>query len=250
MRLFGIIGYPLGHSFSQRYFTEKFIREKLSEHSYLKFEIPSVEDLPALLQRETSLCGFNVTKPYKVQIIRYLDEIDPVAEEIGAVNTVRVTRSDGRYRLKGFNTDAPAFRESLIKNLGRLPEYAVVLGTGGAAKSVVYILKGLNIRVIPVSRNPVAGGYSYDNLPGDVLGSAGVIINATPVGMAPDLDASPPIDYTLLSRKQLLFDLIYNPPVTQFLKRGEEHGCRIRNGDEMFHIQAELSWNIWNSEFR
>lgn len=250
MRLFGIIGYPLGHSYSQKYFTEKFERESMPHHAYRKFELSDIGQLPGLLEREPDLCGFNVTIPYKVKVIDYLDEIDPVASEIGAVNTVRVTRRDGRPCLQGFNTDAPAFRESLLRNLMTLPETALVLGTGGAARSVMYTLIDLNIVPVMVSRRPLRGGYSYDDLPGDVISEAGLIVNATPVGMAPDIDALPPIDYSCLRDGQMLFDLTYNPPVTAFLAEGEAHGCQTVNGEEMFLIQAGLAWNIWNEEVR
>ncbi|MFZ0472303.1 MAG: shikimate dehydrogenase [Bacteroidales bacterium] len=250
MRLFGIIGYPLGHSFSQKYFTEKFSRENLAEHSYSKFELTSIDLLPALLEKEHDLCGFNVTIPYKIAVMDYLDEIDGMAAEIGAVNTVRVTRKNGKPYLTGFNTDAPAFRESLLENLIILPETALVLGTGGASRSVMHTLIELNIRAIPVSRKPVKGGYSYDDLPGEVISEAGLIVNTTPLGTAPATDSSPPIDYSFLREGQLLFDLVYNPPVTQFLKMGEDHGCQTVNGEEMFLKQAELAWTIWNPKIR
>jgi shikimate dehydrogenase len=248
MRLFGIIGFPLGHSFSQKHFTDKFEREHLADHAYRKFELPEIGMLPALLEKEPDLCGFNVTIPWKVKVLEYLDEVDPVAADIGAVNTVRVVRRDGRPWMKGYNTDAPAFRESLLRNLTSLPDSAVVLGTGGAAKSVMHTLIDLNIIAVPVSRRLVRGGYTYDDLPGYIVSEAGVIINTTPVGMAPDTDAMPPIDYSCLREGQLLFDLIYNPPVTAFLARGEEQGCMTVNGEEMFLIQAQLAWEIWNSE--
>lgn len=250
MRLFGIIGYPLGHSFSQKHFTEKFERESIPDHAYRKFELSDIGQLPGLLEREPDLCGFNVTIPYKVQVIDYLDETDPVASEIGAVNTVRVSRRNGRPFLQGFNTDAPAFRESLMRNLITLPETALVLGTGGAARSVTHTLIDLNIIPILVSRRPLRGGYSYDDLPGDVISEAGLIVNATPVGMAPDTNAMPPIDYSCLRDGQLLFDLTYNPPVTAFLAEGEAHGCQTVNGEEMFLVQADLAWKIWNEEIR
>lgn len=250
MKLFGIIGYPLGHSFSERYFTDKFAREELADHRYRKFELSSLEKLPALLEEEKDLTGFNVTIPYKVQIIKFLNEIDEAAAEIGAVNTVRVTRSNGNAWLKGFNTDAPAFRQSLLDNLLSLPESAVVLGTGGASRSVCHVLLDLGIRVITVSRKPAAGIFTYSDLPGEVLGSAGVVINTTPVGTFPDTEASPPIDYSCLREGQLLFDLIYNPPQTRFLRLGEEQGCQTVNGEEMFLIQAELAWEIWNGSVR
>jgi len=247
MRLLGIIGFPLGHSFSQKYFTEKFSREHLAEHSYKKFELNSIDLLPALLEKEPDLCGFNVTIPYKIRVMDYLDEIDGMAAEIGAVNTVRVTRRKGSQPyLTGFNTDAPAFRESLLENLVMLPETALVLGTGGASRSVMHTLIDMNIRAIPVSRRPVKEGYSYYDLPGEVISEAGLIVNTTPLGTAPATDASPPIDYSFLREGQLLFDLVYNPPVTQFLMMGEEHGCHTVNGEAMFLKQAELAWNVWN----
>ena len=247
MKLFGIIGYPLGHSFSQKHFTEKFEREHLADHAYQRFELPEIGMLPAFLEKESDLCGFNVTIPWKVKVMDYLDEIDPVADGIGAVNTVRVSRRNGRTWLKGYNTDAPAFRESLLANLTALPDTALVLGTGGAAKSVMHTLIDLNIIAIPVSRRLVRGGYTYDDLPGYMISEAGVIINTTPLGMAPNTDAMPPIDYSCLKEGQLLFDLIYNPPVTAFLAMGEEHGCMTVNGEEMFLIQAKLAWDIWNA---
>lgn len=246
MKLFGIIGFPLGHSFSQKHFTEKFERENLPDHLYRKFELPDIKMLPALLDNEPDLCGFNVTIPWKVKVIDYLDEIDPVAAEIGAVNTVRVTQREGRRWLAGYNTDAPAFREVLLANLMTLPETALVLGTGGASKSVMHTLIDLNIIPIPVSRQPVRGGYSYDELPGHLVSEAGVIVNTTPLGTFPAVETMPPIDYSCLREGQLLFDLVYNPPVTAFLSMGEEQGCLTVNGEEMFLIQAELAWNIWN----
>jgi shikimate dehydrogenase len=248
MKLFGIIGFPLGHSFSQKHFTEKFQREHLTDHAYRKYELPEISMLPDLLNHEPDLCGFNVTIPWKVKVMDYLDEIDPVASEIGAVNTVKVTRRGGKAWLKGYNTDAPAFRESLLGNLDTLPDSALVLGTGGAAKSVMYTLIDLNIIAIPVSRKPVRGGYTYDDLPGYMISEAGIIINTTPVGMAPDTESLPAIDYSCLREGQLLFDLVYNPPVTAFLAMGEEHGCITVNGEEMFLIQAGLAWEIWNDE--
>jgi shikimate dehydrogenase len=250
MRIFGIIGYPLGHSFSQKHFTEKFAREGLEDHYYRKFEVPDIEQLPALIENEPDLCGFNVTIPWKIRILDYLDEVEETAAEIGAVNTVSVTRKKGKPYLQGYNTDAPGFRESLIKNLASLPETALVLGTGGASRSVMYTLLDLNIRAVPVSRQPVKGGYSYDELPGEVIHDAGLIVNTTPVGMAPNTEALPPIDYSYLREGQLLFDLIYNPRVTSFLARGEEHGCQTVNGEEMFLVQAALAWEIWNMQVR
>ena len=245
MRLLGIIGYPLGHSFSQGYFTEKFRNENLPDYVYRKFEIPSIEYLLPLLDTEKDLCGFNVTIPYKVQVMKYLDEIDEAASEIGAVNTVKVSRAGGRVSLKGFNTDAPAFRMSLLENLVEIPETALVLGTGGASKSVRHILTELGIRPLPVSRTSAPGVFSYKTIPKDEITAAGLIVNTTPVGTFPDINACPPLDYSCLRQGQLLFDLIYNPPLTQFLKHGEDHECYIVNGEQMFRYQAEMAWKIW-----
>jgi len=206
--------------------------------------------LPALLEKESELTGFNVTIPYKVQIIKYLNEVDEAAAEIGAVNTVRVTRINGKPYLKGFNTDAPAFRQSLLDNLLSLTESAVVLGTGGASRSVCHELLELGIRVITVSRKPATGIYTYQDLPGEVLGSAGVVVNTTPLGTFPDTEASPPIDYSSLREGQLLFDLVYNPPQTRFLRLGEEQGCQTVNGEGMFLLQAEMAWEIWNNSLK
>jgi len=246
MRLFGIIGYPLGHSFSQNHFTAKFRKENLSDCSYRKFEIASIDLLPSILKSEPDLCGFNVTIPYKVQVIKYLDDIDKTADEIGSVNTVRVTRKNGKAFLKGFNTDALGFRESLLNYLTAIPETAIILGTGGASKSVFYVLTELGIRSLLVSRDSEKGSYSYQTLPGREIANAGLIVNTTPVGMAPAIDKCPPLEYDYLNGNQLLFDLIYNPPVTKFMQKGEERGCLAVNGEEMFLIQAEHAWRIWN----
>lgn len=246
MRLFGIIGLPLGHSFSQKYFTEKFLKENLSDHSYCKFELSDISQVTNLLENEPDLAGFNVTIPYKLAIMSYLDEIDPVASEIGAVNTVKITRVSGRPRLKGFNTDAPAFRASLLDNLSTIPDSAVVLGTGGASKSVVYVLNDLGIRTLIVSRKESGLVFSYGSIPTDEITSAGVIVNTTPVGMSPAADACPPLDYSLVNSGTLFFDLIYNPAETLFMQRGMEMGCPAVNGEAMFRYQAEMAWKIWN----
>lgn len=250
MRLFGIIGFPLGHSFSQAHFSEKFSREKLADHEYRKFELRSIDELPGLLEREKELAGFNVTIPYKVEVLKYLDEIDKEALAIGAVNTVRVTHTGGKSILKGFNTDAPAFRRSLTENLTSIPETAIVLGTGGASRSVVHTLQSLNIKTVVISRKAAAGDYTYDTLPDEIIRTSGLIVNTTPSGMAPDVKNAPAIDYSQLHHGQLLFDLIYNPPVTLFLEKGGRQGCSTVNGEMMFRYQAELAWQVWNGKIR
>ncbi len=247
MKLYGLIGFPLGHSFSHHYFTEKFEREGLAGYSYRLFELPDIEQLPALIEGEPLLRGFNVTIPWKVKVIEYLDETDPEAMSIGAVNTVTVTRGDGGCKMKGYNSDAPAFRETLMEYLSAPPSLALVLGTGGAARSVTSALKQMGTEVVPVSRSSVPGGYRYDTLPPELLRRAGVIVNTTPLGMAPEINTLPPIDYSCLTEGQLLYDLVYNPPLTRFLLKGTEQGCATVNGMAMLRRQAELAWQIWSS---
>ena len=250
MILYGIIGYPLGHSFSQRYFTEKFQRERLSDHIYRKFELESAAMIPSLPESQKELRGFNVTIPYKVEVMKYLDFIDPVASEIGAVNTVRVSERNGRRYLEGFNTDAPAFMSTLEGVIRPGNGYALVLGTGGASRSVTWVLREMKINIVPVSRSAVEGGYTYATLPAEVLAHAALIVNTTPVGMVPVTDAFPPLDYSILDGRQVLYDLIYNPAVTEFLRRGKERGCTVVNGEGMFISQAELAWKIWTAVLR
>ncbi len=248
MKLYGIIGYPLDHSFSEKYFTEKFLREGLKDYSYKKFPLASIDLLPALLREKSELCGFNVTIPYKKEVMKYLHSLDPVAEAIGAVNVVRIFRSPEGMKLRGYNTDAPAFRVSLEKNIGSKPATALVLGTGGAAASVWYILENMGITVCKVSRSAGKGNLTYEELTPSILGETDIIVNATPLGMAPDTDACPPIDYSCLDSHHFLYDLIYNPEKTEFLRRGEKQGCKTSNGLEMLHLQADYAWQIWNSE--
>jgi len=248
MKLFGLIGYPLGHSFSQKYFTEKFRAEGRDDHCYELFPLKSVDMLPELISRNPDLCGLNVTIPYKVDVLRYLNEIDPVAEAIGAVNVIRITRKENSVTLKGFNTDAPAFMQT-IKNLSKAKlSKALVLGTGGASASVCHVFGLMGIDVIRVSRDASRGDLSYNDVKADILKGADIIVNTTPLGMYPATGECPPIDYGCLLPRQILYDLIYNPLKTEFLLRGDKQGCRIFNGLEMLHRQAELAWEIWCSD--
>lgn len=242
MREFGLIGRPLGHSASAHYFTEKFRREGKADCSYSLFELPHIEELPRLLADHPDLCGFNVTIPYKREVMHYLDDLSVEARNIGAVNCVR--RSGGR--LTGYNTDVIGLRQSLARFLDVLPERALILGTGGASQAVQYVLSELGIAFELVSRDPAKGNYTYDNLPCETVEEAKLIVNASPVGTYPNVDDAPRIPYAFVSPEHYLFDLVYNPPLTSFLDYGRQRGARICNGQEMFVGQAEASWRIWN----
>lgn len=234
MRHFGLIGHPLGHSFSKAYFTEKFEREGL-DCAYDNYD---TEDLSSI--RKSNLNGFNVTIPYKETIISYLDELDPVAAEVGAVNTVKVL-ADGR--LKGYNTDIIGLEKIISLTT---TESALILGTGGASKAVQYVLKKNNISFQLVSRDPNKGNFTYQDSTPTIIRSHLLIINATPVGMAPNFDEAPALPYDYITPKHTLFDLIYNPEETLFLKQGKSHGATTINGLTMLYAQAEASWKIWN----
>ena len=245
MRRFGLIGRPLGHSASAAYFTEKFRREGIADCAYALYELPAIEELPRLLERLPELAGFNVTIPYKREVMRYLDDLSFDARAIGAVNCVR-RGADGR--LTGHNTDIVGLRGSLDELLGgELPEQALVLGTGGASQAVQYALAERNIPYALVSRDPAKGNYTYDNLPCEVVEQSLLIVNATPVGTYPAVDCAPRIPYAYVTPAHRLLDLVYNPPLTQFLAYGQQRGARVMNGERMFCAQAEAAWAIWNS---
>lgn len=249
MKLYGLIGYPLGHSFSEKYFTEKFKVETLKDCSYKNFPLQCIDLLPSLLNEEPLLCGFNVTIPYKVEILRYLSSTDPVAKAVGAVNVVTVIHGTDGITLKGYNTDAPAFRYTIENLTERDVRSALILGSGGASAAVVYILEQIGLTVKCVSRTGAKGNLTYDDLTPSIIRQNDLIINATPVGMYPSVSECPMIDYDSLDSHHILYDLIYNPLKTEFLRKGEERGCKIINGLEMLHKQAELAWSIW-SDFR
>lgn len=245
MRRFGIIGRPLGHSASARHFTAKFEREKL-DCVYAQYELPSIEALPDLLASTPNLVGFNVTIPYKQQVMRYLDALSEEAERIGAVNCVRRTKEG---RLIGYNTDIIGLRAALDELLGAtVIDHALVLGTGGASQAVQYALTEREIPFDLVSRNAATGNYTYDNLPAEVVEASKLIVNATPVGTWPKVEEAPRIPYAYLTPEHHLLDLVYNPPLTQFLDYGLQRGARILNGERMFLEQAAAGWQIWNDE--
>ena len=242
MELYGVIGKPLAHSLSADYFTRKFASEgELDVREYRKMELESISELPALLAAHPNLRGLNVTHPYKEQIIPYLATISPEAQRIGAVNCVRV-EADGS--LSGHNTDYAGFSQSLSEYLLSERPRALVLGTGGASKAVQAVLADKGFDFLTVSHSG-KGDLSYEQLTAEIIANHHLIINTTPLGMHPSEDACPPIPYEHLTTEHYLFDLIYNPEVTEFLRRGQKEGAMIRNGQRMFVCQAEASWQIF-----
>lgn len=243
MRRFGLIGKKLGHSFSARYFAEKFEREGLQDCDYSLYELPEIECVKEFMLKP-NLVGFNVTIPYKQQVIPYLDDLHPQAAEVGAVNCVKIL-SDGRKI--GYNTDVDGVRVSLNKLLGGdKVESALILGTGGAAQAVDYVLRERGIELKVVSRDKSRGDLTYDDLTQDVMSAHRLIINASPVGMFPACDDAPAIPYAMLSGSHYLFDLVYNPLVTRFMELGAAQGAKTLSGIDMLYAQAESAWRIWN----
>ena len=243
MDKYGIIGFPLGHSFSKGFFTEKFARESI-DAQYLNFEIPDATMLKDVLRENPELRGLNVTLPHKQAVIPLLDELSDEAREIGAVNVIRVR--DGR--LKGFNSDIIGFSESIKPLLQPHHSNALILGTGGASRAIRVGLSRLGIEWTYVTRSPREGMFAYSDLTPEVMKEYTVIVNCSPVGMFPKVDQAPAIPYELLTPKHLLFDLVYNPEDTLFMKRGREQGAIVKNGLEMLHLQAVASWRFWNED--
>jgi shikimate dehydrogenase len=247
MRKYGLIGLPLGHSFSKQYFTDKFLKESIEGCSYENFELDDLNLFNGLLSGNPEICGLNVTIPYKSEIITYVDHIDNEAVEIGAVNVLKISGKGNNRFIKGFNTDVYGFRESLLPYIhGNIITGAIILGTGGASKAVAYVLKKLGIRIIRVSRRSADKCISYNDLTNKILIENQLIINTTPLGTSSFLNEKPVINYSCLSEKHILYDLVYNPALTSFLKRGKEQGCKTIGGLHMLHLQAEKSWEIWN----
>ncbi len=242
MDLYGLIGYPLGHSFSERYFTEKFKTENINA-KYQTFPIESVESLPEIIAKNPNLKGLSVTSPHKESLYPLLDTLHASAELAGAVNAIKISRKGNKASLRGYNTDIYGFTESLKRSCNSLPKRAYILGTGGAAKAV---FKGLeSIGVVPtfVSRTPKnASTVSYESLAAMGFGEHKLIVNATPLGMLHAPNEQPPINYDFINAEHFLFDLIYNPAETAFLKAGKKRGAKILNGLEMLHLQAEKAW--------
>lgn len=248
MKKYGLIGYPLIHSFSSGYFNEKFKAEGI-DAEYVNFEIPSIKAFMEVVEGNPDLCGLNVTIPYKEQVIPYLDELDKAtAGRIGAVNVIKIIRSPkGKIRLVGYNSDILGFTRSIQPLLKPQHKKALILGTGGASKAIFHGLEDLGLKSTFVSRAKKGNGIiTYDDLTPEVMRDNLVIVNCTPVGMYPKVDFCPAIPYDLLTPDHLLYDLLYNPDETLFMKRGKEHGAEVKNGLEMLLLQAFASWEIWN----
>jgi shikimate dehydrogenase len=244
MRQYGLIGYPLGHSFSKGYFAKKFLAENISDTQYENFPLAQIEAFEALIQQNGNLKGLNVTIPYKEQIIPFLDNLDAKAQAIGAVNTIKF--QDGKTI--GYNTDVYGFVESLLPLLpANYQISALILGTGGASKAVAFGLQELDIPYLFVSGSRKEHTISYEALKMHHVANHQLIINTTPLGMYPKVHLCPPIAYGAISPEHILYDLVYNPEETLFLKRGKQRGATIKNGLEMLHLQAEKAWEIWNS---
>lgn len=243
MRLFGLIGYPLSHSFSKKYFTQKFEEEGLNNCRYENFSIPSVNELKKVLEKNPDLTGLNVTIPYKEKIIPFLDVSSVIIKQIGACNCIKII--DGK--LHGYNTDVIGFEKTLDIKLLPHHKKALVLGSGGASKAVQFVLRKKGIEFIVISRSNNSTTLSYENLNSKIIHEHLLIINTTPLGMQPLTELYPSIPYFNLTTQHYLYDLIYNPEKTIFLQKGEMMGAAIQNGAEMLVIQAEESWKIWNT---
>jgi len=244
MRKFGLIGKNISYSFSENYFTEKFRTEKIADTTYHTYDLDTISELPKLLKKNKQLKGLNVTIPYKEQVVPYLDEINKQARKIGAINTIKITK---KGKLKGYNTDYYGFKQSLLPHLKPHHTSALILGTGGASKAVAYALKKLGIKYFYVSRNiSEKATFTYQSLSKFAIQKNTIIINCTPLGTYPNIDACPNIPYQEITEKHLLFDLIYNPEETKFLQFGKQKKATTINGLRMLQLQADKSWQIWN----
>lgn len=242
--IFGLLGRNISYSFSRGYFTDKFHNLHLNNHSYVNFDIQHCNEFPAIISSEKNLKGLNVTIPYKQEIIPFLNELDETAKQIGAVNTIKITKNN---TLKGYNSDVVGFEKSIKPLLKNHHQKALILGTGGASKAVAYVFQKNNISFQFVSRNPDAlNEISYQNLTQEIIESHTIIVNCSPLGTSPNIEKFPDIPYQFLTQQHLLYDLIYNPEETVFLSKGKKEGATIKNGLEMLQLQAEESWRIWN----
>lgn len=245
MRQFGLIGHPLTHSFSPTYFAEKFQKEGISDASYTAFDLEDISQFPDLLKSNPELAGLNVTIPYKESIIPFLDQIDPVAGEIGSVNTILFQEG----KTVGHNTDLIGISETLKPHLEWYMMTALILGNGGSAKTVSYFLKKIGIQSLFITRNPSsADQISYSELTEELIQKHKLIINCSPVGMFPNMEEKPAIPYEGITDMHVLFDLIYNPPMTQFLQEAQDRDATTLNGSKMLRLQAEASWKLWNRQ--
>jgi len=250
MRKLALIGYPLGHSFSKKYFSEKFIKEKITDCVYENFPLENLDHFIDIVHSDKELYGLNITIPYKSDIIMFLDKVENEALEIGAVNVIKILRISGKIELYGYNSDVTGIRDTLIPFIDNNVRKALVLGTGGSSKAVCYVLEKFGIRVVRVSREKKPGTLIYSDLDSSIINSTQLIINTTPLGMYPNIHTKPEINYASLNKKHILFDLVYNPEITEFLRIGAEQGCTILSGIKMLHSQAERSWEIWNNDIK
>ena len=248
MDKYGLIGYPLGHSFSISYFNQKFADENI-DAEYVNFEIPSIDDLQEILDTNPDLLGLNVTIPYKEKVIPFLDSISPEAQAIGAVNVIRIKHEGRKVKLKGFNSDVIGFTQSIEPMLDKKwHQKALVLGTGGASKAITSGLKSLGIEPVYVSRYQRPGTIQYEQITPEVVKEYNVIVNCTPLGMYPHVEECPLLPYEAMDSHTILYDLIYNPDETLFMKKGRKQGADVKNGLEMLLLQAFASWEIWNGK--
>ena len=248
MDKYGLIGYPLGHSFSISYFNQMFQDENI-DAVYENFEIPSIDELPEVLDTNPNLCGLNVTIPYKEKVLSFLDSISPEARAIGAVNVIRVIHEGRTTKLKGYNSDVIGFTKSIEPMLERQwHKKALILGTGGASKAIDYGLRNLGLETVFVSRYERPGTIQYESITPDVVKEYNVIVNCTPLGMYPKTEVCPQLPYEAMDQHTILYDLIYNPDETLFMKRGAEYGAQTKNGLEMLLLQAFASWEFWHEK--
>ncbi len=247
MDKYGLIGYPLGHSFSIGYHNQRFADEGINA-KYINFEIPSIDSLPEVLNSNPELKGLNVTIPYKEKVIEFLDYISPEARAIGAVNVIRVVHEGKNIKLRGYNSDVIGFTQSIEPMLESYQKKALVLGTGGASKAIAYGLKSLGIEPVFVSRYERPGTIQYGSITPEVVHEYPVIVNCTPLGMFPKVDTCPDLPYEAMDDKNILYDLIYNPDETLFMKLGAKQGASVKNGLEMLLLQAFASWEFWNGK--
>lgn len=247
MNIYGLIGYPLTHSFSRKYFLQKFEKENIANTDFQIFELNDLSGFRNFISNQQGLKGLSVTIPYKKQVMNFLDDIDPVAEKIGAVNCINISRVNDKLFLKGFNTDAYGFENSIKPLLKPQHTKALILGTGGASNAVTYVLSKLGVDYLYVSRIPSGCKHvRYEIVNDQIISDYKLIINTTPLGMFPNTEDKPSLPYETLTSKHLLFDLTYNPEVTAFMQTGLLAGAKVKNGYEMLCLQAEKAWEIWN----
>lgn len=246
MRKYGLVGYPLGHSFSKKYFSEKFSKENIPDCVYNNYPLENLDHLEDLIKSDEDLVGLNVTIPYKSQILRFVDVLDPEAKEIGAVNVLKIKRQSDQFTIFGYNSDVTGIRDTLLPYIKDNVRNALILGTGGSSRAVSFVLNKLGLNVSHVSRERKPGIRNYSDVTPAIIRNTQIIVNTTPLGMFPDIENKPDLDYSALTQDHVLFDLVYNPEMTSFLKMGADKGCITLSGLKMLHSQAEKAWEIWN----